>query len=164
MNENAYSTVLALRERATVVGGLEPNHFVFPACEHGIVDPSNPVRSWRSAWRQIAQASGLKGLRFHDLRHHAITELAESQASDSTIMAIAGHVSPKMLAHYSHVRLQAKRDALEALCEKGKTPPHVTNDVTNPDVEEASQSEVLERYGRHEETRTPDLYRVKVAL
>ena len=30
-------------------------------------------------------------------------------------MAIAGHVSPKMLAHYSHVRLQAKRAALDAL-------------------------------------------------
>jgi hypothetical protein len=24
--------------------------------------------------------------------------------------------------------------------------------------------EVIEKYGRHEETRTPDLYRVKVAL
>jgi len=30
------------------------------------------------------------GLRFHDLRRHAITELAESQASDRTIMSIAG--------------------------------------------------------------------------
>jgi hypothetical protein len=59
--------------------------------------------------------SPLAGLRFHDLRHHAITELAESQASDSTVMAIAGHVSRKMLAHYSHVRLQAKRTALDAL-------------------------------------------------
>jgi len=39
------------------------------------------------------------GLRFHDLRHPAITELAESQASGQTIMAIAGHVSPKMLKH-----------------------------------------------------------------
>jgi len=51
----------------------------------------------------------------NDLRHHAITELAESQASDSRVMAIAGHVSPKMLQHYSHVRLQAKRSALDAL-------------------------------------------------
>jgi hypothetical protein len=25
--------------------------------------------------------------------------------TDQTIMAIAGHVSPKMLAHYSHVRM-----------------------------------------------------------
>ena len=52
------------------------------------------------------------GLRFHDLRHNAITELAESATSDQTIMAIAGHVSPKMLALYSHVRLEAKRTAL----------------------------------------------------
>jgi integrase len=37
--------------------------------------------------------SQLAGLRFHDLRHHAITELAESLASDSTVMAIAGHLS-----------------------------------------------------------------------
>jgi len=44
--------------------------------------------------------------------------LAESQASDSTVMAIAGHVFPKMLAHYSHVRLQAKRSALDALSTK----------------------------------------------
>jgi Phage integrase family len=62
--------------------------------------------------------SPLAGLRFHDLRHHAITELAESQASDSTVMAIAGHVSPKMLAHYSHVRIQAKRTALDSLSTK----------------------------------------------
>ena len=33
-------------------------------------------------------------------------------------MAIAGHVSPKMLQHYSHVRIQAKRTALDALSTK----------------------------------------------
>ncbi len=47
---------------------------------------------------QSNSAYSVAGLRLHDLRHHAITELAESQASDSTVMAIAGHVSPKMLA------------------------------------------------------------------
>ena len=72
------------------------------------------MRNWRTAWRNLRKASGLPSLRFHDLRHHAITELSESQASDSTVMAIAGHVSPKMLQHYSHVR-QAKRTALDAL-------------------------------------------------
>ena len=55
------------------------------------------------------------GLQFHDLRHHAITELAESQASDPTIMMIAGHVSSRMPAHYTHVRMDAKRKALDAL-------------------------------------------------
>jgi integrase len=59
--------------------------------------------------------SRLAGLRFHDLRHHPITELAESQTSDATVRSIAGHVSPKMLEHYSHVRIEAKRAALEVL-------------------------------------------------
>jgi hypothetical protein len=109
-------------------------------------------------------------LRFHDLRHHAITELAESEASDQTIMAIAGHVSPKMLAH-SHVRLEAKRKALDALSKKPNAkfreapePGYVTNHVTNSELSGLSETEVIEKNGRHVGTRTPDLYRVKVAL
>ena len=30
-----------------------------------------------------------RGFRFHDLRHQAITEMAEAGASDATIMAVA---------------------------------------------------------------------------
>ena len=63
--------------------------------------------------------SPTSGLRFHDLRHHAITELAEGQASEQTIRSIAGHVSQKMLEHYSHIRIDAKREALDALSQRG---------------------------------------------
>ena len=63
----------------------------------------------------LTKAAGLKGLRFHDLRHQAITELGESGLSDQTIMSIAGHVSREMLDHYSHIRLKAKRRALKAV-------------------------------------------------
>ena len=102
------------------------------------------MKSWRTSWRKLtpliqcpvcremqnpaeiclnknckASLNGIKsplaGLRFHDLRHHAITELAESQTSDITIMSIAGHVSRKMLEHYSHIRQDAKRDAVNIL-------------------------------------------------
>jgi integrase len=73
----------------------------------------------------------LADFRFHDLRHHAITELAESGASDQTIMAIAGHVSREMLEHYSHIRLEAKRRAVEVLSGKGRLGSNVTNHVTN---------------------------------
>jgi len=78
-------------------------------------DPTQPIKSWRTAWRSLTKKAGLAGLRFHDLRHHAITELAESGAPEQTIMAIAGHVSHRMLDRYSHVRLEAKRVAIEAL-------------------------------------------------
>ena len=30
-------------------------------------------------------------------------------------MAIAGHVSRKMIEHYSHIRMEAKRTALDAI-------------------------------------------------
>ena len=74
-----------------------------------------PQKTWRTAWRSLTKAAGLRGLRFHDLRHQAITELAEAGASDATMMALAGHMSREMLEHYSHVRMEAKRTALDKL-------------------------------------------------
>jgi integrase len=56
-----------------------------------------------------------RSFRFHDLRHQAITELAEAGASDATLMALAGHMSRRMLEHYSHVRMAAERNAVELL-------------------------------------------------
>jgi integrase len=56
--------------------------------------------------------------RWQDNRHTLITDLAESGASDQTIMDIAGHVSKQMLKHYSHIRMEAKRTALESIARK----------------------------------------------
>ena len=77
------------------------------------------------------EESRASGFRFHDLRHCAITSLAESGAADSTIMAIAGHVSRRMLERYSHVRMEAKRTAMEALSKSSKMGGYDTNDDTN---------------------------------
>jgi hypothetical protein len=97
--------------------------------------------------------SQLAGLRFHDLRHLAITELAESQVSDQTIMAIAGHVSQKMLARYSHVRSEARRQAVAALSARptgswfteNQSTGHDTNNDTKHDVLEGQPTEVIEK-------------------
>ena len=48
-------------------------------------------------------------------RHTLVTELAESGAGDEVIMSIAGHVSRAMLSRYSHVRMEAKRRALDGI-------------------------------------------------
>jgi hypothetical protein len=47
-------------------------------------------------------------------------------------MDIAGHVSKNMLKHYSHIRMQAKREALESLVTqpqdlKHQKPPSSSN-------------------------------------
>jgi len=104
-----------LRKRAEVLGAASPEHYVFPTCEHNRIDPTKPQKTWRTAWRSLTCAAGLKGFRFHDLPHQAVTELAESGASDATIMAVAGHLSRQMMEHYSHVRMAAKLVALEHL-------------------------------------------------
>jgi integrase len=88
-------------------------------------------KSWRSAWRAALKRSGLQ-IRFHDLRHTCITKLAESQASEHTLMAIAGHVSPKMLEHYSHIRMEAKRAALDAIVAQPSRSVFDTGVVQNP--------------------------------
>jgi hypothetical protein len=78
-------------------------------------------------------------------------------------MSIAGHVSPKMLAHYSHIRLDAKSRALEALTgESGDG--YVTNHVTNQRRRRVRDPQAVEKYGRPVRARTADLHRVKVAL
>ncbi len=138
LNAEAWEAILALYHRAQKLGGTESGHYVFPACENSKTDPTKPQKSWRSAWRSLRKSANLSQLRFHDLRHHAITELAESEASDSTIMSIAGHVSREMLEHYSHIRLEAKRDALDALSRRGRQQGTVTNLVTSTAVEDVS--------------------------
>ena len=104
--------------------------YVFPACEAaGIerahptsqrIDASRPIKPWRTAWRAALKRAGLQ-IRFHDLRHTCVTKLAEGQASEQTIMAIAGHLSRTMLEHYSHIRMAAKRAALGAIAVAPKT-------------------------------------------
>jgi integrase len=153
MNEEALEIVVRLRERAKGFTGTESQHYVFPACEHGHIDPTRNQTSFRTAWRRLTKAAGLAGLRFHDLRHHAITELAESQVSDQTIMAIAGHVSQKMLARYSHVRSEARRQAVMALSAKpmgsalkgGKTDGYDTNYDTKDSAQDTPAGEVIEK-------------------
>jgi integrase len=93
--------------------GALPEHYVFPGCESKRIDPTRPG-GWRSAWRSALKQAGFH-CRFHDLRHTCITKLAESQSSEQTLMAIAGHVSKRMLEHYSHIRMAAKRTALDGL-------------------------------------------------
>ena len=88
MNDDAYDSVMELWERAKAFGGATSEHFLFPACEHGHIDPERHQKSWRTAWPKLTKAAGLQGFRFHDCRHHAITELAESQASDSTTIRL----------------------------------------------------------------------------
>ena len=65
--------------------------------------------------------------RWHDLRHSFVSTLTESQASDATIMALAGHLSRKMMERYSHTRNEAKRAAISVFDSRSEkeAPPQI---------------------------------------
>ena len=71
----------------------------------------------KTSWSNVRKNAGVSG-RWHDNRHTLITDLAEGGAGEETIRDIAGHVSKRMLKHYSHIRMEAKRKALEAIIPK----------------------------------------------
>jgi integrase len=115
LNAAARKSLTTMRSRAEVLGFVQPEHYVWYARQWGHLDPTHPVKKWDTAWRNLRAKAGLPKLRFHDLRHTIITELAEADVPDHVMESISGHLSRRMLEHYSHIRLQAKRDALDAL-------------------------------------------------
>ncbi|MGO9012866.1 MAG: tyrosine-type recombinase/integrase [Bryobacteraceae bacterium] len=95
-------------------GETRPDWFLFPGGGRSPKDPTLPITSLKTAWKKIRERAAVSG-RWHDNRHTLITELAESGAGDETIMEIAGHVSRQMLSRYSHIRTEAKRNALDSV-------------------------------------------------
>jgi len=61
LNRPALLALAELRHRAELLGSSEPAHYVFPAFENGQIDVNKPMKSWRSAWRSLTLAAGLKG-------------------------------------------------------------------------------------------------------
>jgi integrase len=51
------------------------------------------------------ELAGLKDLRYHDIRHEALSRLFEfTDLRDHEIMAISGHLTSAMLSRYTHLR------------------------------------------------------------
>jgi integrase len=106
-----------------------PEHFIFPSERYGLDGEDGyktgavkvwnrnlekPIGSWKVAWTECRKKAGVK-CRMHDLRHSFVSALAQAQVADSTLMALTGHMSKRMLEHYSHVRNEAKRLAVSSL-------------------------------------------------
>jgi integrase len=58
----------------------------------------------RLAWGRIMKRAGLLDLRFHDLRHEAISRFFELGLSLPEVALISGHRDPRMLFRYTHLR------------------------------------------------------------
>lgn len=120
------SAIQTLQEWRSQFPEAQPNDAVFPRESYGLkgkrgsfggqVVPfktfrDQPVHSFKTAWQTAKKAAGVE-CRWHDLRHSCASRLAAGGATDQTLQALLGWMSPKMIERYSHVRAEAKRRAV----------------------------------------------------
>lgn len=67
------------------------------------VFPISP-NAFRLSWERAKRRAGLIDLRFHDLRHEAISRFCELGLSIPEVSVISGHRDPRMLFRYAHLR------------------------------------------------------------
>jgi len=61
----------------------------------------------RLAWERLRRRAGVSGLRFHDLRHEAVSRFFEKGLNMPEVAAISGHRDPRMLMRYTHPKAEA---------------------------------------------------------
>ena len=62
------------------------------------------VNAFRLAWDRLRSRADLGDLRFHDLRHEAISRFFEMGLSMPEVALISGHKDPRMLFRYTHIK------------------------------------------------------------
>jgi integrase len=62
------------------------------------------LNAFKQAWKRVQKRSGLEDLRFHDLRHEALSRFCELGLSVPELSVISGHKDPRMLFRYAHLR------------------------------------------------------------
>jgi len=115
MNNDLYHVLCAHAKWFTDrFGATQPEFFVFPWGSPLPSDPTRPSVELKTAWESIRKTAKVR-CRWHDLRHTVCTKMAEAGVPESTMLAIMGPMSRAMLERYSHIRMAAKREAVEAL-------------------------------------------------
>jgi len=60
------------------------------------------VSGFQSSWQRFKRRVGLVDLRFHDLRHEAVSRLFEKGLNHMEVASISGHKSMQILKRYNH--------------------------------------------------------------
>ena len=84
--------------------------FVFPF--RG-TDPTRPMTTWKTAWKNLRKAAGLEDVKTHDGRRTVITTMAEQGIPITTIEAVVGH--SKLILDYVRTRRSAMNEAVNVL-------------------------------------------------
>jgi integrase len=120
---NEYAVPMSPEVREVMLEAVRRNpesEYVFANLATG-----EPYIDLKKGFAAACAAAGIRGLRWHDLRHTFGTRLAEGGCSEATISELMGHTDPKTTRRYTHGTDRAKREAVEAarprvIAEKGR--------------------------------------------
>jgi integrase len=76
---------------------------------------SPSCRSKLLGWERLKRREGIEDLRFHDLRHEAISRLFEKGLTVPKVALISGHRDARMLFRYTHLRAEDVAKKLELI-------------------------------------------------
>ncbi len=71
--------------------------------------------NFKTAWQGVCQRAGIRGVRFHDTRHTAISRMVEAGVDLVTVSKIAGHSDINMTTRYAHPSPENMRAAVAKL-------------------------------------------------
>ena len=74
----------------------QDGEFIFPVSANAL----------QLSWQRLKKRQGLPNLRFHDLRHEAISRLFERGLSLPEVALISGHKDPRVLMRYTHLKAE----------------------------------------------------------
>lgn len=94
------------------------------AYEDGPIFRDERGRPWGRAslypkWAKACEASGVEGVRFHDLRHTFASRLVQQGVELHVVGKLLGHSSLQTTTRYSHLAPSQMRDVVAALVEGG---------------------------------------------
>jgi len=129
MNDMVFETLKALEQESEFV-------FFNPSTGTHITDV-------KRSFKRACGDTGIKGLRFHDLRHTAATRMVEAGVDLVTVSKILGHSSIEMTMRYAHPGEKTMRAATEKL---GQIYEQIRQKVDTPTEEVTIKSPVSHSY------------------
>ena len=92
LSQRAYDALSAWRQSVD----LDDEERVFPLSAGGL----------EQIWSRLLLRAKITDLRFHDLRHEAVSRLFERGLNVMEVSSISGHRELRMLRRYSHLRAE----------------------------------------------------------
>jgi len=111
ITKNGYARTVPLSTQAlSVLDGLSSAGLM----DAGLVFPISP-NALRLAWDRVRLRAKVEDLRFHDLRHEAISRFFELGLSVPEVALISGHKDARMLFRYTHMKAEKVAEKLRGL-------------------------------------------------